>query len=89
MPMTRNLSLIPTVEVEIEVAPSTVPVLAAPVRADPERTVLAAVRRDGTTIRAPAARSRALEVTFEAVKVAAILLLFVAVAWPLYMWIGR
>ena len=71
--MTRNLSLIPTIEAEEEAAPPAPH--AAPIRAAPPRA-------------APAS-PRALTILLEVLAYAVIVLLFVDVAWPLYVWIGK
>ena len=91
--MTRNLSLIPTIEAEPEAAPPAMPSRAAPVHAPshedarpitilPER-----LPRAPTPAALPHLSARAIAI--EAVKYAGILLLFAAVAWPLYRWIGE
>lgn len=91
--MARNLSLIPTLEAESDAPPPAPSPRAAPVRvpAYEEARALAVVpgRRPRAPARAPAPRHSSREIAIEAVKYAGILLLFVALAWPLYVWIGR
>ena len=91
--MTRNLSLIPTIEAEPETAPPATLASAAPVRepshedARPITILPERLPRAPTPAALPHLSARAIAI--EALKYAGILLLFAAVAWPLYRWIGE
>ena len=94
--MTRNLSLIPTIEAEPEdLAESPAHSPAGGAR---EPIVVLAGRRRVSTPRANrgrasprtrSARSRWREIGNAAFVGAGIAVLFLAVAWPLYLWIGK
>lgn len=91
--MNRNLSLIPTIEAEPEAAPPSTPARAAPVRAPTcDRLRPVAVdwdrpARAPTREGAPHVPRRGIAV--ETLEYVGIVLLFAAVAWPLYLWIGK
>lgn len=94
--MTRNLSLIPTIEAEPE------PLAESPANSPPGGAavpivVLAKRRRVSppptdrgrASPRRRSGRSRWREIRSAALIATGIAVLFLAVAWPLYLWIGR
>ena len=92
--MTRNLSLIPTIEAEPEAEPPAAPPRAAPATHD------AAWDRSRRVAIVPARPARMPEcertpqgprhrIAIEVLECTGIVLLFLAIAWPLYLWIGK
>lgn len=95
--MTRNLSLIPTIEAEPETELEAVPPAHVVAAGTPTPIVVLAERRREPPRRenrgraSPRSRSarRWREIGNAALIATGIAVLFLAVAWPLYLWIGR